>query len=137
MQSQYMDSLPVYMQIMQQLRQNIISGHWPPGMRVPPVRELSLHFGVNPNTAQRSLAELEHEQLVFTESTTGRFITTDAERITNLRKQMAEGHAQHFYSEMQALGFTKEEMIDCLSSIVEQSKKDSDISETNETEIQQ
>lgn len=53
--------VPIYLQIMHLIRRKIASGEWPPGHRVPAVRELALKFGVNPNTMQRALSELERE----------------------------------------------------------------------------
>ena len=50
--------VPIYLQMMHLIRRKIVSGEWPPGHRVPAVRELALMFGVNPNTMQRALFEL-------------------------------------------------------------------------------
>lgn len=110
MQQEFMQGTPIYMQILQSVRQKIASGEWPPGMRVPPVRELSVALGVNPNTAQRSLAELEREQLVHVERTSGRFITGDVERIQQLRAQMAAEYAALYSAQMAALGYSADEM---------------------------
>jgi DNA-binding transcriptional regulator YhcF (GntR family) len=81
-------------------------------MRMPPVRELSIELGVNPNTAQRSLAELEREGLVFTERTAGRFITKDKEKIREVKGGMAAEYAGQFYRKMRAIGFVREEIVE-------------------------
>lgn len=97
--------LPIYLQIVRLVKQRIASGEWPPGMRIPPVRELSVDMGVNPNTAQRALAELERDGLVYAERTSGRFITDDAELIARVRAEMAAAYADGFIAQMRSIGF--------------------------------
>ena len=50
---------PVYVQLVEQLELALVAGEFPPGSRIPPVRELAADAGVNPNTMQRALQELE------------------------------------------------------------------------------
>lgn len=126
-QGDYNQSMPIYLQILQGIRQKIASGEWPPGTRVPPVRELSVQLGVNPNTAQRSLTELEREGLVYAERTAGRFITGDTERIRALRARMAEEYARQYHRQMLALGCAPEEMADYLrrAATIEEGRENS------------
>ena len=77
---------PIYQQIMRVLRTQIASGVYPPGCRFPAVRELALEAGVNPNTMQRALAELEREGLLETVRTTGKFVTEDKELISRMHR---------------------------------------------------
>lgn len=114
MPSDYSPGTPIYLQITHDVRQRIASGEWQPGMRIPPVRELSVELGVNPNTAQRSLSELEREGLVYTERTAGRFITKDIEQITQMRASMAEEYAGQFYQQMRKIGYSGEEIVELL-----------------------
>lgn len=114
MQDNYLQGLPIYLQMLHTFRQNIASGKWPPGMRVPPVRELSIMLEVNPNTAQRSLLELEREGLAYTERTTGRFITNDTGRIQAMRRELAQEYTGMYVRQMQALGFDDTEILDCV-----------------------
>lgn len=118
MQSDLSQGAPVYIQILQDIRQRIVSGYWPPGMRIPPVRELSLELGVNPNTAQRSLSELEREGLVFAERTSGRYITTDTQLIQETQSQMAAESTQRFYRQMRALGYSSAQIIQSIQHII-------------------
>ena len=69
---------PIYTQLIQQVTLAILSGTFPCGGRLPPVREMAAEAGVNPNTMQRALAELERTGLVYTQRTAGRFVTEDA-----------------------------------------------------------
>ena len=100
---------PIYMQIMDKIRAAIVSGELQPGEKVAPVRELAEEFGVNPNTMQRALAELEREGLMKTERTSGRFVTKDIVRINQARKETGEAVVREFFYQMKALGFTKDQ----------------------------
>ncbi len=106
------ENMPIYMQIMNQIRQQVSSGKLRLGERIPSVRELASRFGVNPNTMQRALSELEREKLLCTERTSGRFVTTDAVLVKDLRIQEANKAAAEFQRRMEALGFSKEEAVE-------------------------
>ena len=80
---------PIYTQLVERLQQRMITGEYPPGGRLPSVRDLAEEAAVNPNTMQRALAELEDQQLVFSQRTAGRFVTQDGERLTALGREMA------------------------------------------------
>lgn len=104
------ENLPIYMQIMDKIRAAIVSGELVAGAKVASVRELAEEFGVNPNTMQRALAELEREGILISERTTGRFVTTDIEIIDRVRKEAAERIVKEFLQKMKELGFTKEQI---------------------------
>lgn len=106
------ENMPIYMQIMNNVREAIASGELAPGMRIASVRELAGEFEVNPNTMQRALNELEREGLLVAERTSGRFVTKDAERIKELKEKMARKAAEEFQREMAALGYSRQEMMD-------------------------
>ena len=90
MDKQLQENMPIYMQIMQKVREAIASGELAPGARVASVRELAGVFAVNPNTMQRALNELEREGLLVSERTSGRFVTKDTAQIDAMRRQLAE-----------------------------------------------
>ena len=66
---------PIYAQLILQIKVGIVSGAFPPGERLPSVRDLATEAGVNPNTMQRALTELERDGLVYSQRTAGRFVT--------------------------------------------------------------
>ena len=101
---------PIYTQLVDKLRQRIVTGEYPPGSRVAPVRELAEEAAVNPNTMQRALSELEAHGLVYTQRTVGRFVTEDAELITALRAELARQRLTRFLAEMEAIGYTRREI---------------------------
>lgn len=106
---------PIYQQLTEGLTERIVSGVYPPGGKVPAVRELAAEAGVNPNTMQRALADLEREGLLYTQRTSGRFVTEDEGRITHMREQIAKTRIDDFLGSMRLLGFTSEETLRLLA----------------------
>lgn len=95
---------PIYLQLCELLTHGIVSGEFTPGQRLPGVREMALQYGVNPNTAQRTMAELERQGLVYSERTSGRFVTTDTGLIAAVRRAAALEQAIAFLQKMENLG---------------------------------
>ena len=106
------ENMPIYVQIMNRVREAISAGELKPGDKIASVRDLAADFEVNPNTTQRALTELEREGLLLSERTQGRYVTSDAKAIGELRKDIARQAADSFRREMAALGFNEEEMMD-------------------------
>ena len=86
---------PIYIQLLERFRARIVNGSWEPGARIDSVRALALEYGVNPNTIQRALSELEREGLAYSERTAGRFITEDQAQIDALRGRLADDETTH------------------------------------------
>ena len=101
---------PIYQQLICLIRQRIVTGELEPGSRLPSVRELAVEYGVNPNTVQRALSELEREELLHTERTSGRFVTRQNERIEQVRKALALEQIEAFVAQMQAIGCDPDEV---------------------------
>ena len=78
---------PIYIQLVEIIRIEIVSGKFKKGQRMPSVRELALIMKVNPNTMQKALAELENEQLIYTERTNGKYVTEDEELIEKIERK--------------------------------------------------
>ena len=70
-------NVPVFLQIKDRLKSDILNGVFSPRDKIPSVRQLALDMSVNPNTVQRALNILEEEGLIVTEGTTGKFVTDD------------------------------------------------------------
>jgi GntR family transcriptional regulator len=111
MQWKFDGSAPIYSQLVEQIKLGIVSGEWIPGQRVPAVRELAVDAGVNPNTMQRALQELERQGLMFSQRTSGRFVTEDTEMIEEAKRTLANRHITAFIRQMQALGYTRQEIV--------------------------
>lgn len=97
-------NLPIYTQIVDWFKQQILGGGLRPGEKVAPVRELARDLGVNPNTLQRAMSELERDGLLYTERTAGRFVTNDSDLIASLRQEMIATIVQKFLAELTVLG---------------------------------
>ena len=110
MKWQFSSDAPIYAQLIAQIQTTIVSGTWPPGDRLPSVRDLAAEAGVNPNTMQRAMTELERQGLVYSQRTAGRFVTEDRARIEQARLQCAQRQIQTFLEGMEQLGYTPEEI---------------------------
>ena len=108
---------PIYIQLVEQLKMNIVSGVLEIGTRLPSVREFALQTKVNPNTMQKALTELENQGLIYTERTNGKFVTNNNELIEKVKKEIANQKVQTYLSDMKKLGISEEEAIDYLQKI--------------------
>lgn len=115
------DTRPIYLQLEDIIKSKIIAGIYKPGQKLPSVRELAAEAAVNPNTMQKALAELERSGLVYTQRTSGRYITEDTAIMQNLKHQLAHNLIQQFLEAMAHLGYTREESIQLL---IEESKEE-------------
>ena len=104
------DTSPIYLQLIQVFCEKLIARQWKAGEKIPPVRELAVEYGVNPNTVQRALTQMEQEGLLYTQRTSGRYITEDVEYIRRVRDNIADDYIDEFINKMLALGLNKEEL---------------------------
>ncbi len=110
---------PIYAQIVDRLKHEIVSGFYPPGSRLPSVRDLAAQASVNPNTMQRALSALESGGLIFSERTTGRFVTNNLELIRQAKEELARSNVQNFFSSMAELGYSKDDAISMANELKE------------------
>ena len=102
---------PVYIQLVEQLERAVVTGVYPPGERVPAVRDLAAQASVNPNTMQKAFTELERTGLIVTRRTSGRTVTEDTALIEQVRSELAELQISQFLTRMQHLGYQKDDSI--------------------------
>ncbi|MDY2699601.1 MAG: GntR family transcriptional regulator [Lachnospiraceae bacterium] len=105
---------PIYAQILEVIQLRIIVGQYKPGEKIPSVRELAAEAGVNPNTMQKALTELERSGLVMAQRTSGRMVTENKEMIREIRNQLAHEQVQEFVNKMKELGFDRDEIVTLL-----------------------
>lgn len=110
---------PIYLQLMERIQRDIIAGVYQPGDKLPSVRDLALEAAVNPNTMQKALSELERSGLVYSQRTSGRFITEDTEMLTQMKKELAIEHIQEFFQKMEQLGFSRAELLTLVTKAAE------------------
>jgi DNA-binding transcriptional regulator YhcF (GntR family) len=123
MKGEFDNSQPIFRQIIEQILLSIATGEFVPGGRVASVRELALKFKVNPNTMQRSLAELESMGYMFTERSSGRFVTRDTALIESLKSTLPKKITEKYVSEMLGCGFLREDITDYVKNYLESTNK--------------
>ncbi|MDA2252517.1 GntR family transcriptional regulator [Bacillus thuringiensis] len=126
MENEFSPNIPIYIQVMEYIKKEIVTGRLAPGDKIPAVRELASELQVNPNTIQRTFQELEREGIAVTRRGTGRFVTSEGEKIIELRKEMATELLDNFINGMDNLGFTKEEILPILHSSLEKKRKENE-----------
>ncbi len=111
---------PIYVQLMEKIRLDIISGVYRPGDKLPSVRDLALDAAVNPNTMQKALSELERNGLVYSQRTSGRFITEDENMLKQLKTELAAEQIRQFFEKMKQLGFEDSETLALVKKAVKE-----------------
>ncbi len=117
MKFEFDNNIPIYIQLVEQLKIYIISGKLKSGERLPSVREFAMMTKVNPNTMQRALAELEDNKLIYTERTNGKFVTEDTELIDRYKRKNAIELSNKYLSGMKNIGFKIEDIISLLKDL--------------------
>ena len=103
------DDRPIWLQLSQQMARRIVTGVYPPGSRLPSVRELAAEAGVNPNTMQRAMAQLDQDGLTRADRTAGRLVTRDTGILDAVRRAEAQVAVQQFFDAMVELGYSRQE----------------------------
>ena len=114
MEWKFRSDLPIYSQLVDQIKLGIVSGSLLPGERLMSVRDMATEAGVNPNTMQRALQELERDGMVYSQRTAGRFVTENMQVIERAKKKLAEEQIRGFQEAMKKLGYRREEILTLL-----------------------
>lgn len=121
---QFDNERPIYTQLLEQIRFLIISGHYPQGGKIPSVRDLASEASVNPNTMQRALAELERSGLIYSQRTSGRYVTEDGELIRQMKESIGTEKIFTFFHEMELLGYHADQVIELIYKVINLNKID-------------
>lgn len=113
---EFNNNMPIYLQVIEKIKQELVSGKLKPGEKMLSSREYSNELGINFNTVARVYKELEMEEIVFTKRGLGTFITESSEQINSLRYDMAKKQIVTFIKGMKQIGYTKEEMISLIET---------------------
>lgn len=114
---------PIFLQIVERIQMDIISGKYKPGDKLPSVREFASEAAVNPNTMQKAFTDLERTGLVYSQRTSGRFITEDVTLINELKASLAKEKITEFLELMQRLGFQKEDILALINQTMKGDQK--------------
>lgn len=113
---QFDSSMPIYTQLVYKIELAIVSGEFVRGQRLSAVRDMAAEAGVNPNTMQRAFQELERQGLVYTQRSSGRYVTEDMTVIENTKQALARENIKSFMDSMRRIGYSREEIIRLLES---------------------
>lgn len=120
----FTNNSPIYMQIMDEIKLQIAKGVLKPGEQVPPVRELALTAGVNPNTMQKALYELEREGVLYTQRTSGRFVSEMYSGESSIKESICRQYIEAYVGGMNELGYSKEDMVSKLDYYLREENTD-------------
>ena len=110
---------PIHVQLVTEISNRIIKGEYAPGMKLPSVRDFAAKASVNPNTMQRALSALESSGLIFSERTTGKFVTNNLELIRQAKAELAKSNVENFFSSMAELSYSKDDAIEMANELKE------------------
>ena len=116
MNIEFNDKMPIYLQIIDLIKMDIVTGKLKSKDKLPSVREMAMNLKVNPNTLQRSYQELERLGIVYTQRGTGTFVGEEKDMVDGLKKEMAKEVIDSFILRMKSLGFTANEIIKSVSN---------------------
>ncbi|MGF9697458.1 MULTISPECIES: GntR family transcriptional regulator [Paenibacillus] len=120
MTMEFDNNLPIYLQIMQYIKKQIVTGTLKAGDKIPSVRELAAELQINPNTVQRTFQELEREEVVETKRGLGRYVTSEESKIMTIKKEMAGELLERFLTGMQELGIEEQDIVTIVAEAVAQ-----------------
>ena len=123
MEWNFKSGIPIYSQIVDEMTMRIASGIYEPGEKLQSVRDLAMDAGVNPNTMQRALAELERRGLVYSERTSGRFVTKEEAVLKSLHEELAKKYFQELAEKLRKIGMSGEEIHEAVRKWVEDMKE--------------
>lgn len=125
MSIEFDNNLPIYLQIMQYIKRQIVTGTLKAGDKIPSVRELAAELQINPNTVQRTFQELEREEVVETKRGLGRYVTSEESKIMTIKKEMAGELLERFLTGMQELGIEEQDIVNIVADAVAEGKQSS------------
>ena len=116
MDYRFNDNIPIYIQLVEMIKTDIVSGKYQPGDKLPAVRDMAMELGVNPNTVQRAFSELEREDLVKSDRTNGRYVTDDKKKIRELLKVLSEKYIDELFEKLNSLGMSDEQIVKMINN---------------------
>lgn len=104
------NNVPIYLQLVSLIKNDIIKGALSPGEKLPSIRDLAITYKVNPNTVSKALSELENISLIYTERTNGKYVSSDISLINKYKEEYATSLTEEYINKMINLGYNKEEI---------------------------
>lgn len=110
MQVKFSNDKPIFMQLADLIKSEIISGKFKTNDKLPSVREFAFEFQVNPNTVQKALQILEDEGLIITDRTNGKFVAGSSKQLQSQKSKIIKQEIDLFFEKMKGFGLTIEEI---------------------------
>ena len=104
-------NLPICPQLCEKLCMIIATGEISPGERLLSVREIALKAGVNPNTVQKSLEQLEHKGVIFSRRGSGWYVSESIDIARSVLQELIHSKTTAYLSDMRMLGLNEEEIL--------------------------
>jgi len=111
---EFNNNIPIYLQIIDSIKQDIVVGKLKASQKMPSVRELAGTLKVNPNTIQRVYQELDREKITYTKRGMGTYVTEEEKIISSLKEEISQKIILDFVEGMNKLGFSNKELINAL-----------------------
>ena len=118
------ESAPIYLQIVEKIKADVVAGKLKGGDKLPSVREIAESFKVNPNTVQRVYMELEREGVAYPQRGIGTFISEDEQLVDKLRDTQAQKYTGRYVGEMKELGMNDDEILENVKKVLEGNEND-------------
>ena len=109
---------PIFQQLVDIITLKIISGEYPAGSKLEAVRELAVVAGVNPNTMQRALSEIEGTGLIYTKRGDGRYVTEDYSKIASIKEKYVNGYTEKYIESLKNLGLNNDEIAEAVKKLL-------------------
>lgn len=117
MKYEFDPNLPIYIQVMEEIKKAIFTKQYLPGVKIASVRELAVTYSVNPNTVQKALSELERTGIIYSKRAQGRYVSEDEKLIEKLKKEVCSRKVKDFVVEMEELGFDTKLIIEMIEEL--------------------
>lgn len=114
---------PIYAQLIEQIELKICSGEYALGVKLPSVRDLAQEAAVNPNTMQKALSKLEEDGLLYTNRTSGRFVTENEQIVKLLKNKITQNQINEFLEKMKSLGLERKEIIHAITNLLKEDEE--------------
>ena len=118
------EGMPIYIQIIQKIKAEIVTGKLKGGDKMQSVREFSETYKVNPNTVQRVFLEMEREGITYSQRGIGTFVSDSTELMEKLKSTQAQKYTKRFIEEMKELGLANKEVKEYLNMVMEEQKNE-------------
>lgn len=112
---EFNNKMPIYLQVIQEIKKGIVKGHIKLGEKLPSARDLAIQYQINPNTSSRVYREIEQMELCFTKRGLGTYVTEDKDKLIEIQQEMANEVIDVFIQEMNDLGYSKDKVISIIN----------------------